>query len=134
MKKLLSLMLTLVTILSLSTFFVSCKEKCVDPVVITISQEASVEGLTLQDYMEQLQEDGELSFSIENGMITKINGTKNGTNSFWMLYTNDTENSNTAWGTYEYNEVVFRRQLLERKVYLLKRAVLIFGYIKLFKV
>ena len=105
-------MLTLVTILSLSTLFVSCKDKGIDPVVITISQEASVEGVTLQDYMEQLQEDGELSFTIENGLVTKINGTKNGTNSFWMLYTNDAENANTAWGTYEYNEVVYSSAIL----------------------
>jgi hypothetical protein len=81
-------------------------------VVITISQEASVQGVTVLEYMSQMEENGELSFTIENGMITKINGTKNGTNSYWMLYTNDAENSNTAWGTYEYKENTYGSAVL----------------------
>ena len=110
MKKILSLMLVIVTIFSLSTL-VSCKKE-VEPVVITISQEASVQGLTLLEYMSQMEENGELSFTIENGMVTEINGTKNGTNSYWMVYTNDAENSNTAWGTYEYNQEIFGSAIL----------------------
>ena len=54
--------------------------------------------------MDGLCENGKLSYSLSSGMVVEINGKANTTNTYWMLYTNDTENSNKQWGTYEYNK------------------------------
>ena len=75
-------------------------------IVIKTTQEA-IGGKTdmlLIDYMQQLVDEGVLTCTIENGMVTSINGTENPADfsSCWMLYTSDAENSNTAWGTVEY--------------------------------
>ena len=59
-------------------------------------------GDTLVDYMEYLDEKERLDYELENGMITEINDLENGLNSYWMLYTDDPNFSNDAWGTYEY--------------------------------
>lgn len=88
----------------IATVFGVCYTGCnktVEPVAITVSQ--ATEGETLLQYMEGLQEKSELTFTIEGGMVTSINGTVQTTNTYWMLYTSDAENANTAWGTYEYD-------------------------------
>ena len=59
-------------------------------------------GDTLEDYMDWLEEKGKLDYEEEDGMVLEINGIKNSLNSYWMLYTDDPNNSNSAWGTYEY--------------------------------
>ena len=63
-----------------------------------------LEGETLLEYMYAMEEEGEIEFSLSNGMITAINGTENAAtyNPCWMLYTSDTEYSNGAWGSYEH--------------------------------
>ena len=84
--------------------FVGCKKNVdanAERVAITVVN--ATENESLLEYMEALQKDGELTFTIESGMVTSINGTKNTTNTYWMLYTSDTENANTAWGTYTYD-------------------------------
>ncbi len=96
-KRLLWVLLCIVTVFGVC--FAACN-KTPDPVAITVSD--STEGETLYEYMCELEEKGELSFSSNDGMITQLNGVSNTTNSYWMLYTDDAENSNTAWGTYEY--------------------------------
>lgn len=65
--------------------------------------------MLLIDYMNKLSEEGELSCTISNGMITSINGIENPADysSCWMLYTSDADNSNTAWGTVEYEGVEY---------------------------
>ena len=65
--------------------------------------------MLLIDYMNALSEKGELSCTIEDGMITSINGIENPADfsSCWMLYTSDTENANSAWGTVEYEGVEY---------------------------
>ncbi len=62
--------------------------------------------MPLIDYMTKLKENGELDFTIENGMVVSINGIKNTANfsKCWMLYTSDSEYSNPSWGTVMYNE------------------------------
>lgn len=137
MKKFLSLLLTVAFVFSLSTLFVSCKSKFDGKIDATVTQEQSVNGevnpvvifvqkgqdltnATLIDCMNQLQESQEFSFTVENGMITKINGTKNGNSSYWMLYTNDEDSSNTAWGTYEYNGEIFGSSILGAETLLIK--------------
>ncbi len=80
-----------------------------DKVVITINVEYMeiTEDTTLLDYMNKLEENGEISFIISDGMITEINGVKNGSSTYWMLYTDDSENSNTAWGQIEYDGKIY---------------------------
>lgn len=55
--------------------------------------------------MEELQADGAMNFTVQSGMVTSINGKANPADfsSCWMLYTSDTEMSNTAWGEIDYN-------------------------------
>ena len=97
----------LATLLCIVTalFFVSCKDE-VEPVVIDLTGATVEEGTTLLDVMEDIKEDGALTFEVTNGMVTSINGTANAPtyNPCWMLYTSDDDPavSNSAWGTYEY--------------------------------
>ena len=89
----------------------NAKEKLVTKVsdicIVVKTTQASLEGKTdmlLIDYMAQLKEQGEVDFTISDGMITSINGVANPADysSCWMLYTSDEENANKAWGTVEY--------------------------------
>ena len=57
---------------------------------------------TLQDYMDYLVDKGELEYEISGTFITSINGVANTTNSYWLLYTDDSANSDKSWGTLEY--------------------------------
>ena len=56
----------------------------------------------LLDAMYALQEEGKISFQMQNGMLTELNGKKNTADwsHVWMLYTTDVAFSNTAWGSY----------------------------------
>ena len=60
---------------------------------------------TLMTVMEALQEKGQMSFTVQAGMITSVNGKANPADfsSCWMLYTSDEEMSNAAWGEIDYN-------------------------------
>ncbi len=101
------LLISLICILAavFGVCFIACNQGNVDAsdkqVAITVA--GATENQTLANYMVGLEDKGELTFSIENGMITKINGVANTTNTYWMLYTDDSEHANSAWGTYEYN-------------------------------
>ncbi len=55
--------------------------------------------------MKLLKEQGALTFESSSGMVTSINGKANAADysGCWMLYTSDTEMSNAAWGTIEYD-------------------------------
>ena len=101
-------LLLLVVIMALTVLcFVGCN-KNQNEVIITIDKKYDLSnGNTLEDYMEYLEEKGKLEFEEEDGMIIEINGIKNTLNSYWMLYTNDNANSNSAWGTYEYKDQTF---------------------------
>ena len=52
------------------------------------------------DYMNKLKEDEQITFTIVDGMITSINGVENPADwsKCWMLYTDDEEYANSAWG------------------------------------
>lgn len=110
MKKLVSQMILILTVL-FSVFATGCKKQPVkldgDFVVITAR---SVDNCaTLLDYMERLQESGDLEFSVVDGMVTCIDGKENDAdyNPCWMLYTSDAENANDAWGVVEYDGVLY---------------------------
>jgi hypothetical protein len=103
-KVMVSLLLVLTAALS-SVWFFACGKSAdgVEPLVIEADESAA--GKTLLQVMSEKEEDGEFSYKIKDGMIVEINGTENDLdyNPCWMLYTSDQENSNTAWGEYEYN-------------------------------
>ena len=83
-----------------------------DTCIVIKPTEKSMDGKTdmmLIDYMNELAKTGELTCTIQNGMITSINGIENPADfsSCWMLYTSDGENANTVWGTVEYEGVTY---------------------------
>ena len=69
---------------------------------VVIEASAKDSGKTLLAVMEELQEAGEFTFTVSDGMVTSINGTSQTASSYWMLYTSDAENANDQWGTFEY--------------------------------
>lgn len=85
-------------------------------IVITVSSEQMelTEETTLVEYMTSLKESGELEFEIKSGMVSSVNGISNPADysSCWMLYTDDEDNSNVAWGTIEYNEKIYGSAIL----------------------
>lgn len=72
-------------------------------IILTPSEEFT--GKKLSDFMDYTKEQGTLDYKLENGMVTSVNGIDNPADySYcWMLYTDDAEKSNTAWGTIEFN-------------------------------
>ena len=96
---LVSLILAALALLALAGCHTSSVTADVD---VVIRATAEQDGMTLLAVMEELQEEGELSFTVSDGMITELNGTKQTPSSYWMLYTNDQENANEQWGTHEY--------------------------------
>lgn len=69
---------------------------------VVIRATAEQDGMTLLAVMEELQAAGELSFTVSDGMIVELNGTKQTPSNYWILYTSDKENANEQWGTFEY--------------------------------
>ena len=101
MKKLLLIMMIVIMILSALTLVACAKNE--SEVVLTIDKKYDLsKGDKLIDYMEYLDEKDKLDYDEENGMIVSINDIDNSLNSYWMLYTDDPNNSNSQWGTYEY--------------------------------
>ena len=110
--------LLIVALLALSVLLPGCQKS--EPLVIKDSDTCIVLKITdevlagnqdmlLIEYMEQLAKEGKLESTVSDGMITSINGIENPADysSCWMLYTSDAENSNTAWGTVEYEGVEY---------------------------
>ena len=99
--KLIAFLLLVVTAVCL----VGCKPKVqtfensvvikVDAKYLTIDKDT-----VFLDYMNKLKEDGEMDFTIVDGMVTSINGTENPADwsKCWMLYTDDEAFSNSQWG------------------------------------
>ena len=115
-------------VIAVSLLLVSCTQKepvsvkeSADSVVISVKNgDISDKGaLSLLDYMNRLKDRGELTFTIDNGMITSVNGIKNA-DKYWMLYTSDAENSNPAWGTVEYEGKEYSSASLGAKELMLK--------------
>ncbi len=112
MKKILTSLASLVLII-VSCFFVACNNngpiKADENTVVITATDSSFdfENKTLKDFMDYLQDNKKFTYSIENGMITTINGKSNTTNSYWMLYTSDAANANQEWGTFEYEGEIY---------------------------
>ena len=108
----------LVAILTLVTLMFCCITGCNNPKVVTqgentvaISISSRIceitDDLTLLDYMNALKQKGEIDFIIQDGMIIQINDISQKANSYWMLYTDDGQNSNEAWGTIIFEEKTY---------------------------
>ena len=83
---------------------------------------ANVDDATLLVCMENSA--SEVSFVLENGMVTAINGKKNAADfsSCWMLYTSDTEMSNVAWGTVEYEGKTLASAIVGAEAFTVKKG------------
>ncbi len=129
-----------VLILACSLLLPGCKEeplviKDSDTYIVIKTTEESLDGRTdmlLIDYMNELVQKGELTCTISDGMITSINGIENPADfsSCWMLYTSDTENANSGWGTVEYEGVEYGSAISGAEVLKIKPGQL---YIWVFK-
>ena len=112
MKKFVTVLMAVLAVL-ICCFIAACGDRTPikadeNTVIITASDSSfDFDGKTLKEYMDYLQENQKLTYSISNGMVTTINGKSNTTNSYWMLYTSDSENANQAWGTFEYEDNIF---------------------------
>ena len=98
MKKTVSLLLVLV---------IACVFLCACDAVgkkVVLTPQSEFVGQALSEFMTAEKDKGKLDFTVDDsGMVTSIDGIKNTTNKFWMLYTDDAENSDTAWGTIEHD-------------------------------
>ena len=112
MKKFLALLTSLLAVFA-CCFPVACSNKSPvtadeNTVIITATDSSfAFDGKTLKEYMDHLQDNGKITYSVSNGMVTSINGKSNTANSYWMLYTSDSENSDTSWGTFDNNGDIY---------------------------
>ena len=115
MKK--SLLITTVVVLAvLALSFVACEptnpvqmeETCI---MIPLDSEImpDIEGKTLRDYFDVLVEKGFLTYEMDGTMVVTINGrhADGKAKEYWMMYSNDPANTNSTWGTYEYDGVTY---------------------------
>ena len=113
MKRKLTTFITILLVLCISLFAITgCDSEKSDvkaqilsstqtTVVIKITQ---TDGkATLLDVMEYLKEQNQLTYQKDaQNMIKAINGSQAEANSFWALYTSDSEMANAEWGTFDY--------------------------------
>lgn len=63
-----------------------------DPVAFTAdASNFDYTDKTVEDYMNYLQDAGEIAFEINDGFVDSINGTANTSNTYWLIYSNDEE-------------------------------------------
>lgn len=127
--KLLSLFLALTTLLGVLTLTACGNEPVVirdsdTCIVIRVPEDAG--EMTLIDYMETLKKNGQLNFTMENGMITSIGGIQNPADfsRCWMLYTSDADFSSSAWGTVEYDGVEYGSAVVGAEALVIKPGCL----------
>ena len=112
MKKFLTVLASVLTVFA-CCFLVACQNNAPvkadeNTVIITATDPSfNFDGKTLKDYMDHLQDNGKLEFTVKDGMVTAVNGKSNTTKSFWMLYTSDADNANQAWGTFEHDGEIY---------------------------
>ena len=112
-KKLLTLLLVgvvLMLVIGCATTPSTSDETIQEFVKIVVDKDyMDIDGAKLIDYMQALKEDGSLDYAEDSGMITSINGKANTADYSvcWMLYTDDAELSNTAWGTVEIDGKIY---------------------------
>ena len=103
-----------------------------DFVLITAETKNVGENATLIEYMEYLKENGKLDYEIADGMILSIDGKKGSSNQYWMLYTSDEENANSAWGNCEYEGTVYASASYGAEELLIKDGCVYIWYLQTF--
>ncbi len=111
-KTALALFLALILILP------ACGKKT--PVTVTATDTAVAihipqgETGTLLSYMEKLQTNGALSFTMSGTLLTEMNGTQNAADfsSCWLLYTDDAEFSDASVGSATFEGKTYASALL----------------------
>ena len=111
MKKLLTLTLSILSVI-VCILLSACDKSPItadeNTVFITATdKDYNFTDKTVLDFMEYLKGKGEFDFEIENGMITSMNGKANTNNSYWMFYTDDDENADEQWGTFEHEGKIY---------------------------
>jgi hypothetical protein len=118
MKKVLKSLALIIIITLLATSFAACGKTTYvtideNSVIIVASNEIMeiTSETTLLDYMKALEDKEELTYktteSTYGAFITEINDKTAGISQSWMIYTDDSENSNAEYGTLPYNETVY---------------------------
>lgn len=117
MKRKLKSFITLLTaaVLSALMLFGCTKTVQIDGDFVVITAREVAENTTVLDYMQRLKAEGELAFEYADGdygaYITGINGVANDNDSYWMLYTSDTEYATTEY-TAEYDGTAYGQATL----------------------
>ena len=125
MKRVLVTVFTFLFTLFAAIGFVGCQKSVTvnGEYVVIVAKDVSADT-TLLEYMEALQSEGELSFTVENGMITAIDGKENADDfsSCWMLYTSDTEFSTAEYGTVEYDGKTYQSAIFGAETLVIKEG------------
>lgn len=64
-------------------------------------------GKSLSEAMQDAKENEQIDYTVDKGMVISINGINNVGNKYWMLYTDDEEFSDTAWGEISYQDKIY---------------------------
>ena len=106
----------LIVAVCVSAFAFACSKK--DPTVIKDTDEFIVlkptddfAGKKLIEFMDYTKSQGTLDYTSDTSaygaFIDSVNGIKNDGNNYWMLYTDDGDNSNSAWGEISYKDKIY---------------------------
>ena len=117
MKKILTSVSALLLVISICFAFAACRYNVVmtDSAEVFITIEDSLfnkldeNNQTLQAYMDLLVEKKALEYTVTNGMVETVNGVTPDASKgeYWFIYSDDTEFTNEAWGTFEYKGTKF---------------------------
>lgn len=113
--KTLTAIMAVVIVLSCVLAFTACVNDPVQQtdsaVFVTVGTKymSDLKDKTLKNYLDVLVEKELISYELEGTMVVTINGltAKAEDNAYWMIYSNDSDNTNTEWGTYEYEGVTY---------------------------
>lgn len=113
MKRLLSLVFVVICLFCFSSCAKNVtyiEEENIKHVVINASENYD----NLINYMQKLANENQLTYSVKNGMIEQINNIENSDSEgyYWMLYTDDVEHKNSAWGKIILNEKTYESSTL----------------------
>ncbi|MEG1613360.1 MAG: hypothetical protein RR357_04265 [Clostridia bacterium] len=120
-KKVVAVIFCLIAVFSMMT---AClKGNSPSPVTITETEVvmtvktavmSDIAGKKLVDYMDALVAQKEMTYIAEKGMVKQINTLKADASAkqYWMLYTDDDEYGNDAWGVYTYSGKTFKSATL----------------------
>lgn len=114
--KTLTAIMAVVIVLSCVLAFTACVNDRIQltdtAVFVTVGTKymSNLKDKTLKDYLDVLVEKELISYEAVGGMVITINGktadyAKDKTS--WMIYSNDSENTDEAWGTYENEGVTY---------------------------